>query len=358
MSAAAARGLREAYWSVRAESRELTRKQQKHFLDPLALAQCLLLPGLLFAWVYQVTCSSVRFYNWPVAAVAGPLVGFLVCCLASFQARTKLRLAHSARGPVALAVCLWLAFVMACIQGDQNFHWYVSNIYNYQDSASYTDMDPSSDRGQSFMDAGQVYFREGTYVAREEMSVFKNTNLYCVAPIVSQPIHNQVLAAQPSFAWGSETAPTSVQQAAHGPPKFRLPESGTIDFWAVGMDCCNQTSGEFWCGQVGNPQARAGMRMLRDDSRSFYALAVQVWAAKRCPENENTVHGVRAQQPLICLPAKHPLFFYWVVDPIMEVDTFGARSTTLFHAQLGMFLAVDFGLSMLMLWLLFTIGVR
>merc|ERR1719235_1781414 len=96
------------------------------------------------------------------------------------------------------------------------------------------------------------------------------------------------------------------------------------------MDCCNQTSGEFWCGQVGNPQARAGMRMLRDDSRSFYALAVQVWAAKRCPENENTVHGVRAQEPLVCLPAKHPLFFYWVVDPIMEVDSFGARSATLF----------------------------
>ncbi|CAK0824554.1 unnamed protein product, partial [Prorocentrum cordatum] len=85
--------------------------------------------------------------------------------------------------------------------------------------------------------------------------------------------------------------------SAHGPPKFHLPESGSVDFWAVGMDCCNQTSGEFWCGQVSNPRARAGMRMLRDDSRPFYALAVQVWAAKRCPEDVNTVSGVRAQAP-------------------------------------------------------------
>lgn len=361
----AAKAVQEAFSSVRAESREITRTKSRHALDPVAVAQCLVGPGLLYAWIYQISISSLRFYNWQVAAVLGPAAGFLVCCVATASARAKLRAIKPARGPVALAVCLWVAFVLGCVQGDENFHWYVSNLYTYQDSATYTDIAPSSDRGQSYMDAGQVYFQEGANVAREEMAAFKSANLYCVAPIVGWPIRNQVENAQPDFSWGSGAAPSpapvsSVQgpEARRGKPKFRLPESGSIDFWAVGMDCCNQTSGEFWCGQVDNSRARAGMRMLRDDSRPFYALAVQVWAAKRCPEDVNTVSGVRAEAPLICLPAKHPLFFYWVVDPMLEVDTFAARSSTLFHSQLGVFIAVDLGLCLLLLWLLFVIGVR
>jgi hypothetical protein len=363
----AAKAVQEAFASVRAESRELTRtKNSRHPLDPVAITQCFVGPGILYAWIYKISSGSLRFYNWQAAAVLGPAAGFLVCCAATAWARGKLRAIKPARGPVALAACLWVAVVLGCVQGDENFHWYVSNMYNYQDSATYTDIAPSTDRGQSYMDAGQVYFQEGSYVAREEMAVFKSANLYCVAPIVGQPIRNQAEDAQPDFSWGSGAAPApapapSAQEgpvAGHGPPKFRLPESGSIDFWAVGMDCCNQTSGEFWCGQVGNPRARAGMRMLRDDSRPFYALAVQVWAAKRCPEDVNTVSGVRAEAPLICLPAKHPLFFYWVVDPMLEVDTFAARSSTLFYSQLGVFLAVDLGLCLLLLWLLFVIGVR
>jgi len=204
----AAKAAQEAYASVRAESRELTRtKNSRHPLDPVAMAQCFVGPGLLYAWIYQISSGSLRFYNWLAAAALGPAAGFLLCCAATAWARGKLRAVKPARGPVALAVCLWFALILGSVQGDENFHWYVSNMYNYQDSATYTDIAPSTDRGQSYMDAGQVYFQEGSYVAREEMAAFKSANLYCVAPIVGQPIRNQAEDAQPDFSWGSGAAP-------------------------------------------------------------------------------------------------------------------------------------------------------
>jgi hypothetical protein len=307
--------------------------------------------------VYHFTYSSLRFYDWPVAVLLGPLLGLLACSALTFRAWKRLREAEQARTWLTLAVLVWLALLLACLEGDQNYNWYVTNYYNYQDSASYTDIDPLHDRGQSYMDAGQVYFREGTYVAKEELSAFKSSNLYCVAPIVGQPIRNQVVNEQAPFSWYSNDH-VALQEGRHGTPKLRLPESGTVDFWAVGMDCCNKTSGEFWCGQVGKWTARAGMRMLRDDSRPYYMLAVQAWAAQRCPENVNTVRGTRAEAPLICLPAKHPLFFYWVVDPIHEVDMFAARSSKLFLTELCVFAAVD-AVLLFVLWRLFWyIGVR
>lgn len=348
----------EAIRTVRREAQALLRKHEATtFLQPLPILASVFWPTLLFVWIYFVIISSLRFYNWPLAVLPGPALGVVVCTAVSLRARKQLKATEPARGLVSLAICLWLALALGCLQGELNYIWYVTNYYNYQDLASYTDINPLTDRGQSFMDAGQVYFREGTYVAREEMTAYRSTNLYCAAPIVGLPIRNQVMNEQLPFSWGSYQAPSPIEHGA-GTPSFRMPDSGTIDFWAVGMDCCNQTTGHFNCGQVGSPHARAGMRMLRDDSRPFYMLAVQAWAAKLCPENENTIQGVRAHAPLICLPAKHPLFFYWVTDPIMEVDTFIAESSTLFGMHSVLFVAMDLFLTLLILAFLFSIGVR
>ena len=36
----------------------------------------------------------------------------------------------------------------------------------------------------------------------------------------------------------------------------------TLDFWAVGTDCCGTSSSDFRCGEYANPRARSGLRVL------------------------------------------------------------------------------------------------
>jgi len=116
------------------------------------------------------------------------------------------------------------------------------------------------------MDAGRIYFADGTGLDMKKASSFKNTDLYCVAPIV-----------------------TGTDKLSH------------YDFWAVGMNCCSGVSPDFRCGQFNNPKARSGLRITSDSSRPYYRLAVQMAAAQ------------------FDLLAPHPLFFTWIQDPVAEL---------------------------------------
>merc|ERR1719401_332300 len=76
-----------------------------------------------------------------------------------------------------------------------------------------------------------------------------------------------------------------------------VPQSRSVDFWAVGVDCCDAEGASFHCGDSRQPTARAGLRVLDGNERAMYTLAVEQWSA-------NTGK-----------PVQHPLFFYWVEDP-------------------------------------------
>jgi len=83
------------------------------------------------------------------------------------------------------------------------------------------------------MDAAVLYFREGTTVSVEDARAYQDSHIYCVAPIVGQPLGEA--------GGGDESG------------AFILPPSGTIDFWAVGVDCCLPSGEKFTCADVNNP---------------------------------------------------------------------------------------------------------
>jgi hypothetical protein len=159
---------------------------------------------------------------------------------------------------------------------------------------SYVNVDPGVDVGSSFMDASTIYFKESAYVLTQKALAFHNGATYCVAPIVRQPV--QLIPSQ---------SHSDVLRTVTG---FAAPRSGTIDFWAVGKDCCGKTGTDgppptFTCGQATSPVARSGMRVLDSNERNMYLLAVQQWSASTG------------------LPVRHPLFFSWAKDPIAEVES-------------------------------------
>merc|ERR1719375_412849 len=102
---------------------------------------------------------------------------------------------------------------------------------------------------------------------------FKNLDVYCVAPIVNgltRKKNNSIF----------------------------------YDFWAVGLNCCSGVPGDFNCGEYSNKQASSGLRVMRDDQREFYRLAV------------------KQAEAAYDLKAKHPLFFYWMEDTGAEIAAY------------------------------------
>mmetsp|Transcript_126568 Transcript_126568/g.253041 ORF Transcript_126568/g.253041 Transcript_126568/m.253041 type:complete len:340 (+) Transcript_126568:132-1151(+) len=334
--------MREALSEARQETHQLLRKKEsKTQWEPIPVATCIFWPVLLYAYVYCMVSGSMRFHHLWLAIILGPLLCLLACIAASMAARGRLRrMDPGMRTALTLSVCLWLAFVVGMVAGDRNYWWYMTNYYTYQDLATYTDIDPSSDKGQSYMDSGQIYFKEGSKVERAEMMAYKSVNTFCVAPITSQTLWNT----------GSDAVETG------GPMK--IPESGTVDFWAVGTDCCSTQDRTFNCGAANNTKARSGLRLLRDDSRPFYYLAVQEWVAKHCPVDDNSAAGRAKNAPLVCLPARHPLFFYWVQDPMLEVDSYGLKAQSLFNLHVFTFFILDIAVTLGGLWLLFRLGMK
>lgn len=283
-------------------------RRGKALFPPFAVIIGIILPTVMFATSYWLMGFSLRHYRPFLAFVMGPLINLFACVLYSSQTYRRLKSSSPARGLVAITVLMWSAFVSASYLGDVCYWSFSSSYYNYQDLLSYPNIDPNLDRGQSYMDSGIVYFKESTYIASTKAVAFRSTAVYCAAPIVRQPIENQ------DGTVAVETEGTVV-----------LPTAGTIDWWAVGINCCDPSGNGFTCGEVANPLARAGVRMLREDARPFFLMAVQEW---------NSQYG---------LPSKHPLFFHWVQDPLVQIDGYLINAKRAFFSGVGVFLAYSVG---------------
>lgn len=155
-----------------------------------------------------------------------------------------------------------------------------NDLYRYHkltELRHYKGLNPQKTTGQQIEDAGVVTFSAGTGIERGHGGCFVNGDTYCVAPIaLDKEVGDNV-------------------------------ESGTHDFFAVGVNCCDCPSTSFRCGDWSSPYANGGLRSVDVLSRAYYKLAVQEWSARTNIE------------------AKSPLFFRWTTDPEHEYKMLYAR---------------------------------
>jgi hypothetical protein len=172
---------------------------------------------------------------------------------------------------------VWLYFIAAAVlfmtllggvYGDENYGR-MRYFYAFQSMAAYVNINPSLDSGMSYSDAGEVYFKEGSRVDLTRAVAFKNSDVFCAAPIVLE-VDKEIIEAK------------------------------SQDWWAVGVNCCKPNGAAFTCGQSTNYLARSGMRLLEQYDLPYYQFAVHQFSKK------------------YDLPAENPLFFNWVVDPLAE----------------------------------------
>jgi len=157
------------------------------------------------------------------------------------------------------------AYVCGIFAGEYNYYNYLLKFYQIERLQTYPHVDVGKESGQHLQDAGRVYFAAGTVIDPTRTWHFKAGSTYCVAPLISSP--------------GQET----------------------VDFWAVGKDCCGTDSSDFRCGDFSNSNARAGLRFIESgvvQERQFFRLAVQ---------------GAEA---VFKLSSPSPLFFEWSQDPL------------------------------------------
>eukprot|EP00747_Dinoflagellata_sp_TGD_P064361 gnl/TRDRNA2_/TRDRNA2_153872_c0_seq1.p1 gnl/TRDRNA2_/TRDRNA2_153872_c0~~gnl/TRDRNA2_/TRDRNA2_153872_c0_seq1.p1 ORF type:complete len:411 (-),score=91.78 gnl/TRDRNA2_/TRDRNA2_153872_c0_seq1:79-1311(-) len=184
-----------------------------------------------------------------------------------------------------------LAWGAAAIIGDMLYWYFTYPFYAIDSMKIYTNVNPAESTGVRLMDAGRIYFSEEAMLMRDMGMSFTNWDTYCVAPITTE---GQSKAAQ-------KKDPSQPTQAADAS------EMASIDIFAVGVNCCRPDDPTFQCGEYKNYKARAGLRLVGEEQRLYFRLAVQ---------QSEAAYNINAP---------HPIFFYWVEDPDDEVEKFFAE---------------------------------
>lgn len=257
---------------------EKTALPRRRRLNIVAASIGVFMPWLLFSLVYAMLSFSMH-YRSPtgclvIVTVIGLALGgwFVLSAAAIIRRKTTTENVSEADDPswhIFYAVTGLFALLAAVYVGDRNFWVNLQPYYDTLALNSYVDVDPAVATGEELMDAGRVMFAAGAHPDTHRSVGFKNMDTYCAAPITGGVSGDAPLA--------------------------------NYDFWAVGTNCCE--GGSFTCSEYGilGPP-RGGLRIVRDEDRSFYRLAVN--------QAESIYH----------ITARHPLFFHFVDSPDGHVD--------------------------------------
>lgn len=233
-----------------------------------------LLPWFVFAGVFALSSFWLRFSR-PILAYSCIVIlflgGVLVPLLLTVDgAKKKLAdpFSYQPTWYIFLSVTCLVAFILGWILGDQNYTGYMHPFYSLTHLAHYDNVDTNVAVGQQVMDAGRITFKNTTALDLGHSMGFKNHDVYCVAPIITKSSLNG----------------KSISSLA------------SVDFWAVGTNCCSGVQADFHCKGFADPHANGAIRLMgnQEEARALYRLAVQ--------QAEATYK----------LTATHPLFFEWV----------------------------------------------
>jgi len=254
---------------------------------------------LIRAWLLPVVVFSLVNYLRAMYAYSSNMVSITLCLLVfivftlytlsiDFAADWRFIFSGGSIFAADMSGSLWpkqnfrlagFTFVMCCVAGtlgfclgEYNFKQNFEPYWSIKSLNKYPMVDASAYNGQQMMDAGQIEFVPGSHLDLSKSYGFKNGHTYCIAPIV-----------------GPTTNHTSK-------------DMDNYDFWAVGLDCCSGHTNDFHCGDYANKNARKGLRLMRDEDRDFYRLAVREAGAS------------------FKLSATFPIFMYWMEDPEQELQ--------------------------------------
>lgn len=253
-------------------------RRQRQRMNAVAVCACFFMPWMTFCLVYWVTGFSLHYnrptLSWLVVYCFGAIALCIgVPALGSIRSKMKTEASHEPTWHIFLFITMIIAVGSGATLGNMNYHSFMQKYYDYVNLNDYNYVNVAETQGVQLMDGGRVNFSEGTVLDLTKAMGFKNLNSYCVAPI---------------------TVTTSDNTRA---------QLANYDFWAVGMDCCSSDMNDFHCGEYNNPKARGGLRLLQDEERPFYRLAVQ------------------QAEALYHIKAPHPLFFYWTAEPVQEMES-------------------------------------
>jgi len=249
---------------------------QRHRLNVHGILLSLFAPWLLFVFVYAVLSFRIH-YGQPQICYLLTALAFLfgVAAPGIFAAnQTKKKITDTNYTPswnIYLVGTCFLAFFVGAFSGQYNYGRFMQPYYDYLNLAVYEDLDTNEFVGQQLMDAGRINFKAGTALELNHSMGFRNTEMFCVAPIVTK----------------------------HSPYKAL-----SNDFWAVGKNCCSGSQADFHCKGFSDPTSTGALRLISQSDRPFYRLAVQ--------QAEATYK----------ITATHPLFFEWVHNADTSMESF------------------------------------
>jgi len=265
------------------ETTSLLKRDLRQAIGPIEVLGAAVLSTVAFGVAFACHACDIRDSS-PGLATVGGLALIAVALLTTALGALRWKQKKSSRGLLVTAIALWAGVLVGNVVGNNWYYLGVAKFSGLKKMASYVNIDPSADNAQAFQDAGILYFKDGTKVMRSKALAFRNGLTYCVAPIALEPLEGESNKAK---------------KTAEG---FNIPSVGSLDYWAVGTDCCGNMGTPFNCHDAGSLRARSGLRVLEDSHRAMYRLAVQEWSATT---------GI---------PAKHPMFFEYVKDPLQVED--------------------------------------
>jgi len=173
----------------------------------------------------------------------------------------------TAHASVIIAGWLLASLMMGTLVGLFSYDCCIGEYWLSQRLEARQNVLPSEPAG-AYANAGEIVFADEARVDASKSVGFKDTDIYCVAPVASD-------------------APLD-----------------TVQFWAAGINCCG-ARGSFACDDAWNPKAHAGVVinnisnvLMRSDIRGKYLQAIKL-----------------AEVTYAIASAQEPIFVRWVANP-------------------------------------------